>query len=119
MARGRPRKHKDADALVAAIEKYKLYLEETGRPPTMAGLAYYTGMDRRTLYNYSQNDEYIPALKEFRDWIVMRFEEIAAEKGNAGIIFLMKNYGYTDKTEHAGAISIEMVNTWHVGQVKE
>ena len=110
MARGRPRKHKNAEELQKAIDSYKLYLEDTGRPPTMAGLAYYTGLDRKTIYNYSKDAEYFPAIKEFRDWIIMRFEEMAADKGNAGVIFLMKNYGYTDKqeVEHQGGIDVKV-----------
>lgn len=91
-------------------EAYKAYIDDTGKPPTFAGLAYYTGVDRQTLYNYSQKDEYFGTIKALRDWILASYEEIAITKGHSGIIFLMKNYGYTDKqeTEISGNVDIKI-----------
>ena len=63
--------------------------------------------DRQTIYNYSEKDEFFDTLKEFRQFIMMNYEELAIEKGNGGIVFLLKNYGYTDKqeVEHSGELS--------------
>jgi hypothetical protein len=38
----------------------------------------------------------------------MNYEELAIEKGNGGIVFLLKNYGYTDKqeVEHSGETTV-------------
>lgn len=96
---GRPRIFKDAEDLERRLNDYKEYLRDNDKPPTIAGLAYYTGIDRQTIYNYSERDEYFDILKRFRDWIMMNYEELAIEKGNGGIVFLLKNYGYTDKQE--------------------
>lgn len=98
-AGGRPPNFNNIEELQNCIDRYKEYLAETKAPPTMAGLACFTGIDRRTLYNYSKKDEYFPTIKKFVDEIMMSFEQIAIEKGNAGVIFLLKNYGYTDKQE--------------------
>ena len=96
---GQPRKFKTAKELEDCLERYKEYLKENEKPPTIAGLAYYTGIDRQTIYNYAKNDEYFGTIKKFRDWIMMNYEEVAIEKGNGGIVFLLKNYGYTDRQE--------------------
>jgi len=99
MATGRPKKFKSQQELNDCIDKYKAYLEESGKPPTIAGLAYYTGIDRQTLYNYKKDEEFFGTIKSFVDWILMNYEELAIDKGNGGIVFLLKNYGYTDRQE--------------------
>ena len=109
MGAGRPLKYKNVEELQKALDDYKGYLQETDRPPTIAGLAYYTGIDRQTIYNYQKRDEFFDTLKKFRDWIIMNYEEHAiAGKNAGGVIFLLKNYGYTDKQEitHEGKFEI-------------
>jgi hypothetical protein len=106
---GQPKKFKSAKDLQNAIDKYKQYLEDEKKPPTIAGLAYYTGINRTTIYNYSKKDEYFNTIKEFRDWIIMNYEELAiSQNSTSGVIFLLKNYGYTDKQEitHEGTLQI-------------
>lgn len=98
-AGGRPSLFNSADELEEKIEVYKKYLATESKPPTLAGMAYYTGIDRKTLYNYSKKDEFFPVIKKFVDWILMNFEEIAIETGGSGIIFILKQYGYSDKSE--------------------
>jgi hypothetical protein len=104
---GRPPLFKTKEDLEEKLNDYKVYLELSGKPPTIAGLAYYTGIDRQTIYNYSEKDEFFDTLKGFRDFVIMNYEELAIEKGNGGIVFLLKNYGYTDKqeVEHSGELS--------------
>lgn len=104
---GRPPLFRTKEDLEAKLDLYKQYLQESGKPPTIAGLAYYTGIDRQTIYNYSEKDEFFDTLKGFRDFVIMNYEELAIEKGNGGIVFLLKNYGYTDKqeVEHSGELS--------------
>ena len=106
---GRPKKFKNVDELKKCLENYKSYLKESNKPPTIAGLAYYTGIDRQTVYNYQKDCQFFDTLKEFRDWILMTYEEEAITRGNGGIIFLLKNYGYTDKqeTEISGGLAIK------------
>ena len=96
---GRPPLFKSVKELEKCIDKYKQYLIDEKKPATMAGLAYYTGIDRKSLYNYSKKDKYFPTLKRFVSWILLSWEETAITDGKAGLIFLLKNYGYTDKQE--------------------
>lgn len=106
-AGGRPPLFKNKEELQEKLDAYKKYLMETGKPPTIAGLAYYTGIDRQTIYNYSEKDEFFGTIKEFRNFVMMNYEELAIDKGNGGIVFLLKNYGYTDRqeVEHSGELS--------------
>ncbi len=107
---GRPPLFKNKEELELKLDEYKQYLVESGKPPTIAGLAYYTGIDRQTIYNYSEKDEFFGTIKEFRSFVMMNYEELAIDKGNGGIVFLLKNYGYTDKqeVEHSGGVSIDV-----------
>lgn len=109
---GQPPSFNNVNELEAKLDEYKKYLKQEGKPPTIAGLAYYTGLDRKTIYNYEKKDEYFHTLKKFRDWIMMNYEELAIEKGNGGIVFLLKNYGYNDKQEieHSGNIGVNIVD---------
>lgn len=107
----RPVKFKNVEELEEKIEEYKAYLDKSGNPPTMAGLAYFIGLDRKSIFNYQRKDQFFPTLKKFRDWIMMNYEEIAiAGKQPSGVIFLLKNYGYTDRqeVEHSGEVGIEV-----------
>ena len=101
---GRPPAWKSVEELQSKIDQYKEYLKTENKPPTIAGLSYYIGVDRQTVYNYKAKDEYFGTIKRFVDWIIMTYEETSLTSSSAGIIFLMKNYGYNDKQE------IESVN---------
>ena len=94
---GRPRKFNNVEEIEKKVSDYKDYLMKYDKLPTIAGLAYYLGIDRQTLYNYSKKDDFFDTIKEYRDWVMFNIEQHALEKGNAGTIFVMKNYGYTDK----------------------
>jgi len=98
-AGGRPHVFTSVQFIEDKVAEYKKYLAVNDRPATMAGLAYYLGVDRKTIYNYSKDDEFFPTIKKYRDWILFEIEEQCATKGHAGSIFLAKNYGYTDRQE--------------------
>ena len=99
MPAGRPKLFKNKEELQEKIDIYKQYLEDSDKPPTIAGLAYYTGIDRQTLYNYKKDAEFFGTIKRFVDWVIMTYEETAITNSSGGVIFLLKNYGYTDKQE--------------------
>ena len=104
MPGGRPKAFKSVEEIEEKVKKYKEYLKNEEKPPTMAGLAYYLEINRQTLYNYSKKNEYFYAIKKYRDWVIMNLEELCITKGNGGTVFIAKNYGYTDKQEieHSG-----------------
>lgn len=107
---GRPRIWETEQDLQTDIDRYFDYCEEKDKPMTIAGLAYYLNVDRQTIYNYNKQDQYFDTLKRARDRIVMGLEETAIIKGNAGTIFVMKQYGYKDKQEVDTNLSGDFTN---------
>ena len=107
MAGGRPRKWDSKEALQRDIDRYYKYCDDKNRPVTIAGLAYYLDVDRQTIYNYEKKDEFFDTIKKAKNYIVMRLEEEAIMNGRAGTIFVMKQYGYTDKHEVTNEIQGE------------
>ena len=94
----RPPLWTDPKALEALID---LYFEEAVQP-TLAGLAYSIGIDRGTLYNYEKKDEFFHTIKEARDRMLRVYEGLLIYQGKAnvaGIIFALKNTGWSDKTD--------------------
>lgn len=123
-AGGRPLTYKTKEELGTAIDSYFDNCEQRDRPPTIAGLAYWLDVDRRSIYNYEKRDEFFHTIKRARDKIIMNIEEELISKGNSGTIFLAKNYGYTDKqeVEHSGETTINNrhdVSHLSVKEIKE
>jgi hypothetical protein len=115
---GKPRIFGKPEEMEARIEEYfdkcekrtiNVFLKDKTEPtvvpspkiPTIAELAAELGMDRMTFYNYAERDEYIDIIKKARNRILAAMESsmINDDKPKAGIIFVAKNYGYTDAQE--------------------
>lgn len=115
---GRPLLYKTVKALEEAIEEYfnycdnktkEVHSEKLGtmiladpEPYTMSGLAYKIGMDRRTLLDYSNRDQFLPTIKKARARIEADVERRMNGKDTftPGLIFNAKNnFDWKDKTE--------------------
>lgn len=99
---GRPRAFKSVEEVEEKINAYFNYCEEKEKPYTMSGLAYYLGIDRKTLLNYSKNEEYFHTIKKARDKVQMQLEENAlSNKANPTftIFNLKNNFDWKDKME--------------------
>ena len=98
---GRPRAFKSVQEVEKKINAYFNYCEEKEKPYTMSGLAYYLEINRKTLLNYSKNEEYFHAIKKARDKVQMQLEECLYRLGNnSGVIFNLKNnFDWKDKME--------------------
>ena len=97
---GRPPTWTDPIELKQLILDY--FDSEKGRKkPTLSGLARAMGIDRRTLYNYQQKDEFFPTIKKARDRIEENYEEnlLYGERPPTGFIFALKNMGWADRLE--------------------
>jgi hypothetical protein len=96
---GRPPIWTDPIELKELISDY--FISEKGRKkPTLSGLALAIGIDRRTLYNYQQKDEFFPTIKKARDRIEENYEEnLLYGERTTGFIFALKNMGWSDKLE--------------------
>lgn len=85
---------------------------------TLAGLAYHLNIDRQTLYNYAERDEFFDIIKKARQAVEAKYEErMIYENNPTGVIFALKNMGWSDKQEikHEGISNeitkIEIVKT--------
>lgn len=99
---GRPRAFKNVEEVEEKINAYFDYCEKKDKPYTMSGLAYYLGIDRRTLLNYSKVEDYFPLIKKARDRVQMQLEENAlSNKANPTftIFNLKNNFDWKDKVE--------------------
>ena len=99
---GRPRSFNSVEEVEQRINDYFNYCEENEKPYTMSGLALYLDIDRKTLVNYSKEEEYFPTIKKARDRVQSQLEENALlGKGNAvfTIFNLKNNFGWKDQVE--------------------
>ena len=95
-AGGRPPLFTDPKELEKLIDKY--FIEET--KPTLAGLAYFLGMNRDTLYNYEKKDEFNDIIKRARDFVLSIYENrLIYSTQPTGVIFALKNMGWKDRTD--------------------
>lgn len=70
-------------------------------PYTMSGLAYWLGMDRKSLLNYSKKDKFFPTIKQARSRVEADVERRMNHKDTftPGLIFNAKNnFGWDDKS---------------------
>lgn len=107
---GRPTAFKSVEELEAKIEEYfktdafmDIGFDDNGNPikqfaPTLTGLALALGVDRKTIYNYSQKDDYFPAIKKARSRVENALERHLYTKNVTGAIFNLKNnFGWNDR----------------------
>lgn len=93
---GRPLIFETAEDLKKEVDKYI----ETEKKPTLSGLAYFLKIDRHTLYNYKERPEFFHIIKGATDYVEYKYEErLIYENSPTGVIFALKNMGWTDKTE--------------------
>lgn len=94
---GRPLKFETPEKL---WEKAKQYFDKT--PDTqwlITGLALHLDVDRVTLLNYEKRDEFFSTIKKMKTMVESSYEKTLRKRGNAGDIFGLKNFGWTDKRE--------------------
>lgn len=109
---GRPKIFKSVEEVEEKINAYFKYCEDKDKPYTMSGLAYYLDVDRRTIVNYTKEEEFFPAIKKARDRVQMQLEENALlNKGNPTftIFNLKNNFDWKDKIE-TNAENFEQIN---------
>ena len=99
---GRPKIFKSVEEVEEKINAYFKYCEDKDKPYTMSGLAYYLDVDRKTLLNYSKDEDFFQTIKKARDRVQMQLEENALlNKGNPTftIFNLKNNFDWKDKIE--------------------
>ena len=92
----------------AYIINFKEGEEERIFAPTISGLALHLGVDRRTIVNYSNKEQYFPTIKKARARIESHLEKKLYGNNVTGLIFNLKNnFDWKDKSEVANT-NVEM-----------
>ena len=93
-----PLKFTSAKKMQESIDEFFISREENKKPPTVTGLALHLGTTRRTLIDYEKKDIFTHTIKTAKERCA-DFVEIGVASGKlgAGGIFLLKNYGWSDK----------------------
>ena len=98
----RPKLYSSVEDMKKIIDKYFEMCDEKEKPYTMSGLAYALDMDRRSLLNYSKDEQFFPTIKKAREKVEQQLEENAL-MGKANSTFtifnLKNNYGWRDTVE--------------------
>ena len=100
--RGRPRAFNSVEELEGKINDYFEYCNKENKPYTMSGLAYYLDVDRKTIVNYTKDEEYFPTIKRARDRVQMQLEENALmniSNSTFTIFNLKNNFDWKDRIE--------------------
>ncbi len=109
MKLGRPRVYEDED-IDTFIERTDEYFTTTSKP-TISGLALHLGFsDRYMLYKYEKKEAFSHTIKGIRARMTSYYEENVF-KYAAGSIFMLKNFGYSDKllVENKGGLGINLI----------
>ena len=97
---GRPLKFETPEEVQGLCDAYFKECEENDTPLTITGLAMYLDTTRQGLLNYAERDEFYDTIKRAK-LKVENYAELQVYKGKnaAGPIFILKNHGWTDKSE--------------------
>lgn len=119
---GRPQKYTTVQGINKAIHGYFNKQDEKNEPYTVSGLGLHLGLSSDALSRYqngerdhNQNDTadyYLSdTIKQAKDRIAEQWEKKLHQRGNAGDIFALKNFGWHDKQEientHSGTVEFK------------
>ncbi len=106
---GRPKLYKDRETLQAALEDY---FSQEHEFLTITGLCLHLGFkSRTTMLNYQKDPEVGDLITHAKTLVENDYEKRLVNRGTAGDIFGLKNFGWTDKqvTEHQGGVEVTQV----------
>ncbi len=97
----RPKIYTSVEEIEKDIKKYFIECDKKKKPYTISGLAYSLDMDRKTLLNYSKDEQFFPTIKKAKQKVECQLEENLYRLGNnSGIIFNLKNnFNWKDNVE--------------------
>lgn len=85
----------------AGFEEYCALCDEKGRHPTASGLAWHLGFaSRQSLHDYKKDPDYAEIVGRAMLFVECGYEQQLADgRGDGGIVFALKNFGWSDKQE--------------------
>ena len=98
----RPKLYNSSEEMQKKIDIYFKTCDELGKPYTISGLSLALDMDRRSLLNYSKNQEFFLTIKKAKQRVEQQLEENLYRLGNnSGIIFNLKNnFNWKDNNDN-------------------
>jgi hypothetical protein len=97
----RPRMYNDEVELQEEILKYFEKCNTSNERPTVTGLALFLGFaSKQSLYDYEKNDKFSYPIKRALTMIECELEKRLENQSVSGIIFALKNMGWTDKVQN-------------------
>lgn len=97
---GRPLLYTKAEDLERDIDKYFADCDKNNKHYTMSGLALALGIDRKTLVNYGNKEEFFLTINKARAKVEGYLEQHLYGSAVTGVIFNLKNnFGWKDKQE--------------------
>lgn len=118
MAAGRPRIYEEPESLEIACDNYFAECVEKNERPTVTGLALFLGFaSKQSLYDYEKQEEFSYPIKKSLTKIENALEKKLDQQAVTGIIFALKNMGWTDRheLEHSGNMQLN----WHEEKIYE
>lgn len=100
MPAGHPPIFKSPEELQAKVDEFCVESLGKGKKLTITGLCLHLGFEsRQSFYDYESRPEFSYTVKRARMIIENEYEQRLFENANAGAIFALKNFGWTDKQE--------------------
>ena len=98
---GRSKKYNNVEEMQKVIDEYFKICDEKGDPYTITGLAIALDLDRKSLINYSKDNEFFHTIKKVKAKVEDYLEKKLLTGNSAtGIIFNLKNnFEWKDKQE--------------------
>lgn len=111
---GQPPKYKDADELWSKAQEYF----NTTYKPTITRLCLHLGFEsRQSFYDYQLKPQFTYTIKRLRTMIEAEYEDLVTDKehATAGVIFALKNLGWSDKQEVDHTTGGDKINVVSLG----
>lgn len=110
---GRPVKFSDPKKMEAILDKY--FADTPEDKITLTGIILALDITKDTFYQYAQKEGFKEIINKARLRVENSYENDLRDKGRAGDIFALKNFGWKDKTEteilNNGSIAINVNRT--------
>lgn len=115
---GRPRIWDTPEEIQEQINKY---FSENKEHPTITGLSYFLGFNsRQSFYNYEQIPEFLDTIKRARLRVECFYEiMLLKSSSSAGVIFALKNLGWSDKQEIDHTTKGEAINKLNLSDLSD
>ena len=101
------------DKIMNDLETYDLTGKLFKVNPTITGMMLHIGLSsKQSYYNYMKRESFKQAAERAKLAIESAYEAMLYEKGSAGAIFALKNFGWEDKStiENAGEVQKVEIN---------